>query len=511
MNARAQFSVIAGMLSAAMGMILTDLYGFEVLLRAIPALGLLPVAVYASMSERKTAYRPEVLLNEAPTVIGMMSVSVRSNGSVDSAVREVAANGPRNIASLFAAIVSDADCRRTDSIKQGLLDLLSSLPPQLSSFRRAVHMLMTAAETSDSVKRSEMIKDAEESVLTGLRQMGESYSSKLNTPCMLIFGLGIMLPMILVSIMPMMGMGGTTALDPTVIAFVTLVLIPVLVAFTVMSIRNRNPFVGDAADRPWRYALQILAAVPMVLICMDSGMGITECITFPFALAGALTAAAVYPKVASESKRKRSEASLRDALFDLGNRLISGENYESALLESLSARKDCAAIAESLSREMILCRGDVASAVYASLSPVSPFLASKYADVQRASEKDLRESGRLAVSVAHQLQGQEGIRKGIENKLKSTMDMMTGTAAVFAPLILGMSLMMLAPISEMTGFSGMSGIAGLLPIYLVILAALISVLTPALTSRGGPDTVFRFGLMVPVSLTIFYVLSQMSV
>ena len=175
-----------------------------------------------------------------------------------------------------------------------------------------------------------------------------------------------------VSIMPMMGMGGGMALDPVAVAFVTLILIPTLVAFTVMSIRNRNPFVGDAADKPWKHALPILAAVPLVFICMDSGMGITECITFPFALAGALTAAAVYPKVASEYKRRRSEASLRDALFDLGNRLISGENYESAIVGSLSARKDCAAIAESLSTEMVLCRGDTASAEFTSLSPESP-------------------------------------------------------------------------------------------------------------------------------------------
>jgi Flp pilus assembly protein TadB len=511
MNAREQFSVIAGVLSVAAGMILTDLWGLTTLLSAIPALILLPVAVYVSMSEHKTACSPEVMLNEAPTVIGMMSVSLRSNGSLDSAVRDVAANGPKNIASLFAGIVRDADCRRTDGINQGLLDLLSSLPSQLSPFRRAVHMLITAADTSDGVRRSEMIGDAEETVLTGLRLMGESYSSKLSTPCMLIFGLGIMLPMILVSIMPIMGMGSGMALDPTSVAFITLILIPALVAFAVMSIRSRNPFAGNASGKPWKYTITMMAAVPLVLVCMESGMGITECITFPFGLAGALTAAAVYPKVAAETKRKRSEASLRDALFDLGNRLISGENYESALVGSLSARKDCARIAGSLSREMVLCRGDTASAISMALSSVSPFLASKYADVQRASEKDLRESGRLAVSVAHQLQDQEGIRNGIENKLKSTLDMMTGTASVFAPLILGMSMMMLAPISEMTGSSGMSGIAGILPIYLVMLAALISVLTPALTSRGGPDTVFRFGLMVPISLTIFYVLSQMSV
>ena len=182
MNAREQFSVIAGVLSVAAGMILTDLWGLTTLLSAIPALILLPVAVYVSMSEHKTVCSPEVLLNEAPTVIGMMSVSLRSNGSMDSAVRDVAVNGPKNIASLFAGIVRDADCRRTDSINQGLLDLLSSLPPQLSPFRRAVHMLITAADTSDGVRRSEMIGDAEETVLTGLRLMGESYSSKLGPP-----------------------------------------------------------------------------------------------------------------------------------------------------------------------------------------------------------------------------------------------------------------------------------------------------------------------------------------
>lgn len=511
MNGRIRFSLAAGMLSAGIGMILMHLLGPAVLTRAVPALALIPAMVYVAMSERRTACRPEVLLNEAPTVIGMMSVSVRSNGSMDTAVREVAANGPKNTASLFAAVVRDADCRRTDSIGQGLLDLMSSLPPQLSSFRRAVHMLITASETSDGVKRSDMVNDAEQTVLTGLRQMGESYSSKLNTPCMLIFGLGIMLPMIIVSIMPMMGMGGGMVMDPTVAAFITLVLIPVAVAFTVISIRSRNPFAASVPGGSWRYALPMLAALPLAAVCMNSGMGITESITFPFTMAAVLTAVSVYPKVAAEAGRKRTEASLRDALFDLGNRLISGENFESAVVESLSARKDCAVIAESLSREMALCRGDIRSAIYAALSPISVFLASKYADVQKASEKGLRESGRLAVSVAHQLQDQEGIRKGIENKLKSTLDMMTGTAAVFAPLILGMSVMMLAPISGMTGYTGMAGMTGLLPVYLIILAALISVLTPALTAGGGPDTVFRFGLTVPLSLMIFYVLSQMSV
>ncbi|MFA7161831.1 MAG: hypothetical protein WC083_04595 [Candidatus Methanomethylophilaceae archaeon] len=511
MNGKTQFSLAAGMLAAGTGLILMHFYGLTVLIRIIPALILMPVTVYIAMSERKIVCRPEILLNEAPTVIGMMSVSVRSNGSMDNAVRDVAAGGPKNTASLFAAVVRDADCRRTDSINQGLLELMSSLPPQLSSFRRAVHMLITASETSDGVKRSEMVSDAEQTVLTGLKQMGDSYSSKLNTPCMLIFGLGIMLPMIIVSIMPMMGMGGGMAMDPTVAALITLVLIPAVVAFTVISIRSRNPFAGSVPEGSWRYALPMLAALPLAAACMRSGMGITECITFPFTLAAVLTVIAVYPKVAAEAGRKRAEASLRDALFDLGNRLISGENFESAVVESLSIRKDCAGIAGSLSREMALCRGDIGSAIYAALSPVSAFLASKYADVQRASEKGLRESGRLAVSVAHQLQDQEGIRKDIENKLKSTLDMMTGTSAVFAPMILGMSVMMLAPISGMTGYSGMAGITGLLPIYLIILAALISVLTPALTAGGGPDTVFRFGLTVPISLMIFYVLSQMSV
>ena len=123
----------------------------------------------------------------------------------------------------------------------------------------------------------------------------------------------------------------------------------------------------------------------------------------------------------------------------------------------------------------------------------------------------MRNAGKLATSIAHQIQDQNGVRKDIENKLKSTMDMMTGTSAIFAPLILGMSIVMLGPISEITGQVFFENIGLTLAIYLVELAALISLMSSNLMCRGKTvDVMARFALMMPISLAVFMVCSSFS-
>ena len=96
-------------------------------------------------------------------------------------------------------------------------------------------------------------------------------------------------------------------------------------------------------------------------------------------------------------------------------------------------------------------------------------------------------------------------------KLKSTMDMMTGTSAIFAPLILGMSIVMLGPITEITGQVFFDNIGLTLAIYLVELAALISLMSSNLMCKGKTvDVMARFALMMPISLIVFMICSSFS-
>ena len=89
--------------------------------------------------------------------------------------------------------------------------------------------------------------------------------------------------------------------------------------------------------------------------------------------------------------------------------------------------------------------------------------------------------------------------------------MMTGTSAIFAPIILGMSIVMLGPISEITGQVFFENIGTTLAIYLVELAALISLMSSNLMCKGKTvDVMARFAMMMPISLAVFMVCSSFS-
>lgn len=217
---------------------------------------LIPAITYFCLREKKLSCTPEVLMNEAPTVIGMISTALVSNGSFDHAIRGISENGPKNISAMFKRVVMNADCRAVSDITSGIREFLSSLPKEASSFRRAMDIMINAFESSDKEERKGMMKDAEGIVLAGLKQIGEAYSSKLSSPCMLIFGLGVMVPMIMVSILPMLSISGNFAgaiFDSEAVSFITLILVPAVVAVVIISMREKNRFLRPPVGKMSSY------------------------------------------------------------------------------------------------------------------------------------------------------------------------------------------------------------------------------------------------------------------
>ncbi len=458
---------------------------------------------------------PYKLMNEAPTIIGMMSVTLSSGGSFEMAVRDVSENGPTLSKGLFNDVIMDADCRQEPDIKENINRMLVMLPAEAAPFRRSMNLMMTASESLDQNERKSMMKDAESIVLKGLKEIGDEYSSSLNSPCTLIFGLGIMLPMILISILPMLSIGGQFAvdsLDPNMITMMILVFIPLVVASMILMMRRKNPFIsGMGSKSDLVYLIPMFSAIPLFMVFNERGVDTSNSIAYAFIIAGVISTLIMLTRVMRESKRRKDEALLMDAMFELGNRLSMGDNFDIALVTSFSARKDMSHITDRIERELVLCRGDVSTAIGTILDPISRFMSDSYCDVYNASKKDIRNAGRLATSIAHQLQNQDSVRKDIGNRLKSMMDMMTGTAAAFAPLILAMSVVMLGPISEMTGTVFFDDISTVLSIYLIELTALIAVLSANLTCECGiVNMEMRFTMMAAISMAVFTLCSRIT-
>jgi hypothetical protein len=373
-------------------------------------------------------------------------------------------------------------------------------------------MIMAAAASSDRVERRRMLSETSDISLNGLKEIGEEYSTSLNIPCMMIFGLGIMVPMVLMSILPMLSLGGVfggSSIGTMPIILATLVFIPAIIFSLILSVKEKNPFMKASSNMDPKYILPLLSAVPVSLAVLTMTGELQTSLTAAALVSGAATLAYVFPSVRSEGIREKQEALLHDSVFDLGNRMIAGENFETSLVKAVGARKECSAVAESVSREMGICRGDACSAIQASVGNVSGRLSDIICEVYRCSLKDTRDAGRLAVSVGRQIQDQDTVRKGIKNKLKSMTDMMTGTAAVFAPLVLGMSVAMLGPVSRVMDGTGLGDTSAILSVYLIELCALIAVLTSFLSGKVDiRDIAYRLGFMLPISMIMFTLCSS---
>ena len=457
---------------------------------------------------------PNTLMNEGPTVIGMMSAVIEGGGSLDTAVRDVADNGPVRSSKLFKDVTTAADARLISDIKTGLTSTLASLPSALTPLRRSVHMVIAASESADTSERMRMLKDASEISLNGLKETGETYSSSLNGPCMMIFGLGIMVPMILMSILPLLSLGGmfgSSSIGSEPIILFTLVLIPCTIAGLTISIKERNPFMGTGTvDKGTESLFPLISIVPIAIAIWAFSGDVTTSIMLASIGGGAITFAVLHSAVSKKRRIEKQEQLLKDAVFELGNRLLSGENFETALVRSISMRKECIPIADAIERELKMCRGDVCSAIHISVDSVSVRMAEIFCDVYKCSKKDVRDAGRLAISVGRQLQDQDIVRKTIQNKLKSMTDMMTGTAALFAPLVLGMSIAMLGPISKVVEGADMGNTPLILTVYLTELCFLMAVLTAHLTGKTDvKEIAYRIGMTLPISMIVFYLCSNL--
>lgn len=90
-------------------------------------------------------------------------------------------------------------------------------------------MVLSASEARSEDERDRLLAEARRVSLNGLKDAGKAFGSSLNLPFLLIFGAGIMIPMVLMSVLPMIsvsGAFGTSAMNPVTVAAITLVAIP---------------------------------------------------------------------------------------------------------------------------------------------------------------------------------------------------------------------------------------------------------------------------------------------
>lgn len=471
-------------------------------LLSVPALILLPLVIRSVISETvKKKTSPPDLSREGPEVIALMSVSLHSGDPLETAVRFVA-EGEGMAASHFRDMLWDVETRRHPSVKEALTSDVSLNDG--SPLSLAMQLLVAASDARSRDERTEMVEEANRIMVDGMRSSLERFVSSLNVPAMTVFAAGIILPLILVSLLPLMSMGQTIGVDAGYghLTIIGMLLLPAGVALYMRNVLMRNPLPLDPSFTSFHLPL-VIATIP---------------IAGAFAILGAAPAAAlglgcipVCLFVLWDLKNPMDRRGLVRAgedetgpnLLRLGNHLRSGKGLEAALEASHPSNPAGIEALRTMLHTLRCTRIDASEALADSFSELTSTVMI-YQAVFRAAAKDLSQAGILCIRMGKNLHQRRSSKEEVMNRMRSLTDMMSATSTLFAPLVLGIGLSLATPLGGLGQGIAPSTVT-LTGLYLVELAVLTSWIGCRLEGVGGTAPVaHRSAGRIPVALAVFF-------
>ncbi|MCK4756943.1 MAG: hypothetical protein KAS67_00665, partial [Thermoplasmata archaeon] len=368
------FSQIMTLLAFAINAILTIpiflLYGPSSLMYTIPFVFILPLAVLAFFATypESLAQRVRVQsLGRAPEAINYMIMSMRLSPTLDKAVAFTGNHADEPLATEFKKISWDLMMRKYTTIEDALVDFASRWGQWNEDLRRALYAIRSATleRTEEGLKRT--LDKANDIILTGTKTRMAGYAASLSGPTMVVFALGVLMPLIIGSMLPMLSMNMGDLLtfegtgmqdslagsqDSTGVNILPIVLLMdivfpfVTLAYSYHVLGNRPgttspPNVASPLSRGQRrsYAVTgilIAAAIGSLgLPFIYETLGIHFLSVTPIIIGISLGASFYLLSTTKFQKKKRDEikkleAEFPDALFQLGSRIAEGEPLETA-------------------------------------------------------------------------------------------------------------------------------------------------------------------------------------
>ena len=199
-------------------------------------------------SEPLRAYRAEQrsYLLDSPAVVGAMSMSMNRSPSLERAMEVGVRSGDGALQASLSSVVWKALTGEVQDLRRGISAWTANLDIRNEGLKRSIHLIIAAEEEPGKEGRDRLLDRANAMVLEGMKETCERYVGSLSFPVMLVFAFGVLAPVMLFSLIPLLGLGsgipGTGgSLDISSLAVVLLVLVPTVTVLYVRALIGRNP------------------------------------------------------------------------------------------------------------------------------------------------------------------------------------------------------------------------------------------------------------------------------
>ena len=475
-------------------------------------------------SPAQSAKREELdMLRESPTVIGAMSMSMQLQPSLDRAVAFASQCGDGALNVRLRTVLWQVLTRVRCDLPTTLMEFASTLGEENENLRQSIHLFISATHESTREGMDRLLDKANALVIEGVKDRVERYVASLAMPTMVFFAFGILLPVMMFSLVPLLTLGSISSVGPGnagpivsdgELALLLLVIFPVASFLYSRSTLSRNPL--QAMGRPELVlSRKSMAAIAGYLLSMAV---LTLFLAGPvpeIVLLIGVTAPSVYFYLRFRPEHVRAatipgvEKEFVNALYQMGNRMTTGTSFDVAF-EEVGRSRSHSLFGEFARRSIYKCltsRQDLSTIIAqdTELLGMSPLVRNALVTVAECAASDPHAAGKVALNLAQYLSDLRTCQAKIREKLQSVVDMMSSTSAVFAPIVLGITGSLFSLVGAVSPGSGsVQNITLIGGVYVVELTFIVSFFTVFLLGgKSWSEVAYRFFTKAPVALIVF--------
>jgi len=505
----------------------------------------------------KTAAKQRALtsLGAAPHIIAQLSVSLKQNPNLESALAFVAKYGEGEIAADMKKLLWRVWAGKIPSTLDALPKLADKWGRWSEGFQRAMYLIISSFHERNPKSKAGSLDRAVESVLNDILMKMREYTLALHIPTLILFSFGIIMPLMIIALFPLLGFFGI----PMGLESITLFLFASLLGVYIYSngILSKRPVTfilpEIETDVPKGYikignsvqpALPFCAAVALILSgpslfyllslskaiqlhgMFASAINFVNTMPVIWGLGGAMILyfwGSNWFKTAERQRIKQIDAQLPDALYYIRNVLSEGRPMEEAL-DFAGHMMGNTPLAKQLRDASNLIKRRHITTEAALVGRESPFekksklLQSTLFMLTASLRGGIRSAAQTCHIMHNYMRRINKIEKSLQNMLSRNLSMMRLTAMVFAPLVGAVITVLFALIvkgmasataqTSVLGFSTMSAMATPsipTPVLQLILGLYVLGLNFVLiryvtTIENGSDSV-KMGMDLSTSLT----------
>ena len=516
---------------------------FEILIYGIPTLTIIPSIIITV-----TAYYPDLLekrlkadcIGEIPETINLMTMSMRINPSLHRALTFAANNSEEPISSGLKKISWDVYMKEKISLEESFLDFAVKWGMWNKNLKSALYSVRSAMLEKEEEGFNKALERANETVIEGTKQQVKRFSKSLQTPTTVLFAIGVILPMIVGAMLPMTAMGGIdigsmttgTTEQRSGMSLTSMVILMNLV-FPLGAFLYSYHILGKrpGTQRPVKIkkkrnrrknmliSAMILVAIALSISLFHNSMDLLMPVPLLLLIAVPTSYHCLTDSYHVKKERERIsklEKQFPDALFQLGSRIAEGTSLEKALVQTSDSLKqtDIGGFFDQISSSLLVNRSSIEDTLFGDEGVLkdhpSNTIKTTMRTVVQISKKDPEEAGRIIMKMANYKRDLQDMDKELKNMLSKNVEMMKGTAVIFAPFTMGVISSLYFMLEEV--FTNLGGVELISPvafstvlgIYVILMGTVITYFTKGIeNSLDSVEFKYALGKTVLFSTSVY--------